>query len=92
MQIIPVLILLLLIGTTLWWSEKMAGTGKLSLVLARKLVHLVAVSSLAFSPLFFDGERKNECNAYCISTLLGEVFIIEKLSFLAFSMYATFFV
>jgi uncharacterized protein (TIGR00297 family) len=54
MQIIPVLILLLLIGTTLWWSEKMAGTGKLSLVLARKLVHLVAVGSLALSPLFFD--------------------------------------
>ncbi|MCU0394771.1 MAG: DUF92 domain-containing protein [Chitinophagaceae bacterium] len=57
MQIQEVIILLALILGTLVLSEQLARAGKLSLVLARKLVHLVAVSGVAISPLFFPNQR-----------------------------------
>lgn len=52
MHFIPVVCLLLLIGAVLWLAETMAKSGRLNLVISRKLVHVVAVTAVAISPLF----------------------------------------
>lgn len=48
-----VLLLLLVIALTLFISESMAKAGWMPVVLARKIVHIVSVSSIAVSPVFF---------------------------------------
>ena len=48
-----VVILLLVIGVTLFISENMAKAKWMPVVLARKIVHIVAVTAVAVSPAFF---------------------------------------
>lgn len=48
-----VVILLLVIGITLFISENMAKAKWMPVVLARKIVHIVAVTAVAISPAFF---------------------------------------
>lgn len=53
MQVWPVLGLVLLIALVLFLSEWAGRRGIIPLVLARKAVHLVAVSAIAIAPIFF---------------------------------------
>lgn len=53
MHVTWVVIILMVIGATLWLAEKMAKAGWVPLVLARKLVHVVAIGAVAISPVLF---------------------------------------
>lgn len=56
MNIPAVLLLLFFIVITLFTSERMAKAKWLSVVLARKVVHIVAVTAVAISPAFFSNQ------------------------------------
>lgn len=52
MKVIAVCILLLIIGVTLWLTEKYGKKNATMALLFRKLLHIVGVGSLAISPVF----------------------------------------
>jgi uncharacterized protein (TIGR00297 family) len=56
MNVPAVLLLLFVIGITLFISERLAKAKWLSVVLARKVVHIVAVTAVAISPAFFSNQ------------------------------------
>ena len=53
MHLSGVIIIVLVIGITLLIAEKLAKVGWVPLVLARKMLHVVAISAVAISPVLF---------------------------------------